>query len=203
MAAVEQRRARRIQSRAGAGSWGAADIQYDGVTMAERGRPKKERAQLVEVPKQFSADDEYGLTEMQTAFVWHYTQGGCGQTEAARKCGFSFPAMSASRMMNGRDHPKVIKAIRAEQEELRQKFAITPEKTGSMLWKIAETSFENGAYNAAVSAVKELNQLAGLTIQRSQNLNINANLDSMTKSDIKSRLNELLGVQDEMKDNDV
>ena len=203
MAAVEQRRARRIQSRAGAGSWGAADIQYDGVTMAERGRPKKERAQLVEVPKQFSADDEYGLTEMQTAFVWHYTQGGCGQTEAARKSGFSFPAMSASRMMNGRDHPKVIKAIRAEQEELRQKFAITPEKTGSMLWKIAETSFENGAYNAAVSAVKELNQLAGLTIQRSQNLNINANLDSMTKSDIKSRLNELLGVQDEMKDNDV
>tara|TARA_R110000796_G_scaffold90418_3_gene194275 strand:- start:2059 stop:2574 length:516 start_codon:yes stop_codon:yes gene_type:complete len=171
--------------------------------MADRGRPKKERAQLVEVPKQFSADDEYGLTEMQTAFVWHYTQGGCGQTEAARKSGFSFPAMSASRMMNGRDHPKVIKAIRAEQEELRQKFAITPEKTGSMLWKIAETSFENGAYNAAVSAVKELNQLAGLTIQRSQNLNINANLDSMTKSDIKSRLNELLGVQDEMKDNDV
>jgi hypothetical protein len=47
-----------------------------------------------------------------------------------------------------------------------------------------------------------LNQLAGLTIQRSQNLNINANLDSMTKSDIKSRLNELLGISDEMKDND-
>jgi len=48
-----------------------------------------------------------------------------------------------------------------------------------------------------------LNQLAGLTIQRSQNLNINANLDSMTKADIKSRLNELLGMQDEMKDNDL
>jgi hypothetical protein len=62
-----------------------------------------------------------------------------------------------------------------------------------MLWKIAETSFETGAYNAAVSAVKELNQLAGLTIQRSQNLNINANIDAMTKDDIKRRLNELLG----------
>jgi hypothetical protein len=48
-----------------------------------------------------------------------------------------------------------------------------------------------------------LNQLAGLTIQRSQNLNINANLDSMTKSDIKSRLNELLGVSEDLKDNDV
>ena len=85
---------------------------------------------------------------------------------------------------------------------MRQKYAITPEKTGQMLWKIAETSFESGAYNAAVSAVKELNQLAGLTIQRSQNLNINANLDSMTKSDIKSRLNELLGVTDDMTDKD-
>ena len=171
--------------------------------MADRGRPKKERAQLVDVPKQFDADSEFGLTEMQTAFVWHYSQGGCGQTEAARRAGFSFPAMSASKLMNGRDHPNVVKAVRAEQEELRQKYAITPEKTGSMLWKIAETSFENGAYNAAVSAVKELNQLAGLTIQRSQNLNINANLDSMTKADIKSRLNELLGVSDEMKDNDL
>jgi hypothetical protein len=71
-----------------------------------------------------------------------------------------------------------------------------------MLWRIAETSFETGAYNAAVSAVKELNQLAGLTIQRSHNLNISANLDSMTKPDIKSRLNELLGVSDELSDKD-
>jgi hypothetical protein len=153
--------------------------------MAERGRPKKERPQLAAAPVQFEQDDEFGLTEMQSAFVWHYTKGGCAQTEAARRAGFSFPA------------------IRAEQEELRQKFAITPEKTGSMLWRIAETAFESGAYNAAVSAVKELNQLAGLTIQRSQNLNINANLDSMTKSDIKSRLNELLGVSEDLKDNDV
>jgi hypothetical protein len=108
--------------------------------MAERGRPKKERPQLAKAPVQFDEDDEFGLTKMQTAFVWHYSQGGCGQTEAARRAGFSFPAMSASKLMNGRDHPNVVKAVRAEQEELRQKYAITPEKTGSMLWKIAETS---------------------------------------------------------------
>ena len=71
-----------------------------------------------------------------------------------------------------------------------------------MLWKIAETSFENGAYNAAVSAMKELNPLAGLTIHRSQNLNINADLQKMTKDDIKARLNELLGVDSEMSDRD-
>ena len=83
-----------------------------------KGRPKKERPKLAEVPQQFTPNEEFGLTEMQTAFVWHYAHGGCGQTEAARRAGFTYPAMSASKLMNGRDHPHVVKAIRAEQEDL-------------------------------------------------------------------------------------
>ena len=158
---------------------------------AKRGRPRKDRKALVEMPLQFEADDEAGITEMQTSFVWHYTEGACGQTEAARRAGF-----------DGKTFPKVTRAVRVKQDELREKYAVTPQKTGAMLWKIAETSFENGAYNAAVSAVKELNQLAGLTIHRSQNLNINADLQKMTKDDIKQRLNELLGVDSEMRDRD-
>jgi hypothetical protein len=139
---------------------------------------------------------------MQTAFVWHYTEGACGQTEAARRAGFSFPASAATKMLNGKDFPKVTRAVRIKQDELREKYAITPQKTGAMLWNIAETAFETGAYNAAVSAVKELNQLAGLTIHRSQNLNINADLQKMNKEDIKHRLNELLGVEAEFNDKD-
>ena len=162
-----------------------------------KGRPKKERPKLTNVPIQFEADPEHELTEMQAAFVWHYTEGASGQTESARRAGFSFPAAAASKMLNGKDFPNVTRAVRIAQDDLREKYAITPEKTGSMLWKIAETSFESGAYNAAVSAIKELNQLAGLTIHRSQNLNINANLETMTKDDIKSRLNQLLGVKDD------
>tara|TARA_A100000172_G_scaffold21833_1_gene12398 strand:+ start:2575 stop:3042 length:468 start_codon:yes stop_codon:yes gene_type:complete len=154
------------------------------------------------MPLQFEADDEAGITEMQTSFVWHYTEGACGQTEAARRAGFSFPASAATKMLDGKTFPKVTRAVRVKQDELREKYAVTPQKTGAMLWKIAETSFENGAYNAAVSAVKELNQLAGLTIHRSQNLNINADLQKMTKDDIKQRLNELLGVDSEMRDRD-
>ena len=68
-----------------------------------------------------------------------------------------------------------------------------------MLWKVAETAFESGHYNAAVSAIKELNQLAGLSVNRSQNININANLETMTKEDIKERLSKLLGVEVEGK----
>ena len=98
-------------------------------------------------------------------------------------------------MLNGQHFPRVTKAVRLKQEELRQKYAITPEKTGTMLWKVAETAFEDGHYNAAVSAIKELNQLAGLSINRSQNLNINANIDSMNSEDIKSRLQSLLGAE--------
>ena len=167
-----------------------------------RGRPKKDRPKLAPAPQVFEKDEEFGLTEMHAAFVWHYTEGAGGQTEAARRAGFSFPASAATKMLDGKTFPKVTRAVRVKQDELREKYAVTPQKTGAMLWKIAETSFENGAYNAAVSAVKELNQLAGLTIHRSQNLNINADLQKMTKEDIKARLNELLGVDSEMRDRD-
>ena len=166
------------------------------------GRPKKEKPQLVAVPDQFDKDEELGITAMQNAFVWHYTEGACAQTEAARRAGYEFPSSAANRMLNGKDYPNVTKAIRIKQEELREKYSITPEKTGTMLWKIAETSFENGHFNAAVSAIKELNQLAGLSINRSQNLNINANVDAMNRDDIKERLGKLLGVDTDISQKD-
>ena len=161
--------------------------------MATKGRPRKPKEKLVNTPTQFEKDDEHGLTEMQSSFVWHYTEGACGQTEAARRAGFSYPASAATKMLNGKSQPNVTKAIRMKQDELREKYAITPAKTGTMLWKITETAFENGQFNAAVSAIKELNQLAGLSINRSQNININATLDGMGKDDIKQRLAKLLG----------
>jgi|TARA_R110000823_G_C15866425_1_gene493729 hypothetical protein len=161
--------------------------------MAIKGRPRKPKGKLVETPTQFEKDDEFNLTEMQASFVWHYTEGACGQTEAARKAKFEFPAQAANKFLNGKDYPNVVKAIRIKQDELREKYAITPAKTGSMLWKITETAYENGQLNAAVSAIKELNQLAGLSVNRSQNININASLDKMSKDDIKERLSKLLG----------
>ena len=62
-----------------------------------------------------------------------------------------------------------------------------------MLWKVMERAYEKGQFNAAVSAIKELNQLAGLSINRSQNININANLEKMSREQIKERLGQLLG----------
>ena len=123
-------------------------------------------------------------------------------TEAARRAGFTFPSQAANKMLNGRDFPNVTKAVRLAQEEFRAKYSVTPEKTGSMLWKIANTAFERGQFNASVQAIKELNQLGGLTVHRSQNLNINANIDSMSKEDIKQRISALLGVEQELSDKD-
>jgi len=159
------------------------------------GRPKKEKPSLVPVPSGFEKDDEHGLTAMQAGFVWYYTEGACGQTEAARKAGFEFPANSATKMLNGKHFPKVTLAVRIRQDELAEKYAITPQKTGTMLWKITESAFASGHFNAAVSAIKELNQLAGLSVNRSHNININANLETMTKDDIKARLSKLLGAE--------
>ena len=159
------------------------------------GRPRKPKQKIVSAPTQFEKDHEFGLTEMQSSFVWHYTEGACSQTEAARKAGFEFPAVSANKLLSGTHHPKVVKAIRIKQDELAEKYAITPQKTGTMLWKIMEQAYESGQLNAAVSAIKELNQLGGLSINRSQNININANLDRMSKEDIKERLGKMLGAE--------
>ena len=158
-------------------------------------RKKKEDQKITNAPTQFGKDDEHGLTEMQASFVWHYTEGACGMTEAARKAGYQFPSASAGKLLNGKNFPNVVKAIRIKQDELAEKYAITPQKTGTMLWKVMESAYEKGQFNAAVSAIKELNQLAGLSINRSQNLNINANIDSMNSEDIKSRLQSLLGAE--------
>lgn len=171
-------------------------------TAQKRGRPRKEKNQLAAIPEQFEKDEEYGLTEMQSAFVWHYTEGAVGQTEAARRAGFSFPSHASSKLLNGKDHPNVVKAIRSKQDELRDRYAIRPEKSAKMLFEIAEKAFEAGHFNASVSAIKELNQMAGITVHRSQNLNINANIDSMSKEDIKQRISALLGVEQELSDKD-
>ena len=156
-------------------------------------RKKKEDQKITNAPTQFEKDDEHGLTEMQASFVWHYTEGACGMTEAARKAGYQFPSASAGKLLNGKNFPNVVKAIRIKQDELAEKYAITPQKTGTMLWKITEEAFESGQLNAAVSAIKELNQLAGLSVHKTQSLNINANLDSMSREDIKERIAKLLG----------
>ena len=156
-------------------------------------RKKKPTSEQSKAPIQFDKDNEYKLTEMQSSFVWHYTEGACGQTEAARRAGYEFPSASANKLLNGKDYPNVVKAIRIKQDELAEKYAITPQKTGTMLWKIMESAYEGGQLNAAVSAIKELNQLGGLSVNRSQNININANLEKMSKDQIKERLGQLLG----------
>ena len=162
--------------------------------------PKKPRKPLVEPPEKFELImSEFKLTDMQASFVWHYTEGACGQTEAARRAGYEFPAASANKLLKTE---RVVKAVKIKQDELAEKYAITPQKTGAMLWKIAETSYENGYMGPAVSAIKELNQLAGLSINRSQNININANVDKMSKEQIKERLEKLLGVSTEYEDDD-
>ena len=113
------------------------------------GRPKKPKEKIVDTPVQFDRDEEHGLTEMQTSFVWHYTEGACGMTEAARRAGYEFPSQAANKLLNGKDYPNVVKAIRIKQDELAEKYAITPQKTGTMLWKVMEKAYENGQFNAA------------------------------------------------------
>ena len=114
-------------------------------------------------------------------------------SKAARRAGFEFPAQAATRFLNGKEYPNVLKAIKVGREELAHKYAITPEKTAKMLWKISEEAYNKGQFNASVSALRELNELAGLKIKKTENLNITANLDNMSHKDIEGRLKEIFG----------
>jgi hypothetical protein len=87
-------------------------------------RKKKPTSEPSKAPIQFDSDNEYKLTEMQASFVWHYTEGACGMTEAARKAGYEFPSASANKLLNGKDYPNVVKAIRIKQDELAEKYAL-------------------------------------------------------------------------------
>lgn len=164
-------------------------------------KPKKERKKytrkpstpLVERPTAFMADEEFNLTDMQTAFVWHYVNDNCTQTEAARRAGFEFPAHAASKFLNGKDYPNVVKAIKVRREEMAHKYAITPDKTAKMLWKVSEEAYNKGQFNAAVSALRELNDMGGFKVRKSENLNINANLENLNAKEIERQLNEIFG----------
>ena len=62
--------------------------------------PKKPKKPLVAPPEKFELImSEFKLTDMQASFVWHYTEGACGQTEAARRAGYEFPAASANKLL--------------------------------------------------------------------------------------------------------
>ena len=161
----------------------------------KKGRPRKKApsSSFTDKPMAFIPDAEYNLTEMQTAFVWHYVNDSCTQTEAARRAGFEFPAQAASKFLNGKDFPNVVKAIKVRRDELAHKYAITPEKTAKMLWKVSEEAYAKGQFNASVSALRELNELAGLKIKKSENLNINANLDNLSAKDIEEQLTAIFG----------
>ena len=161
----------------------------------KKGRPRKKaiRPSLTDKPMAFMPDAEYNLTEMQTAFVWHYVNDSCTQTEAARRAGFEFPAQAASKFLNGKDFPNVVKAIKVSRDELAHQYEITPEKTAKMLWKVSEEAFKKGQFTASVSALRELNELAGLKIKKSENLNINANLDNLSAKDIEEQLTAIFG----------
>ena len=117
-------------------------------------RKKKEDQKITNAPTQFEKDDEHGLTEMQASFVWHYTEGACGQTDAARKAGYEFPAVTANKLLSGKHYPNVVTAIRIRQDELAAKYAITPQKTGTMLWKVKERTITGTAGSAAVGRAR-------------------------------------------------
>ena len=96
--------------------------------------PKKiKKKPIADAPLQFDKDEEHGLTEMQASFVWHYTEGACGQTEAARRAGYEFPSASANKLLNGKEENLITQDIEASKKLNPQ---VVPELTTRLRYSV-------------------------------------------------------------------
>jgi phage terminase small subunit len=135
---------------------------------------------------------ETGLSEMQEKFCQLYVCNPTWtQTECAIAAGYSEGSahVTASRFLNGRDYPDVIKRIEDLKAELAKKYEVTFDNHVQMLAHIRDEAIRNGNYPAAVSAEKSRGQAAGLYVERKEILH--GKIDQMTREQVMAEIQKL------------
>lgn len=131
----------------------------------------------------------YGLTPRQEQFALIYATEHTTQTDAARRAGFSNPAWTASRFLNGRDYPHVLRRIVELKQELSSRFEVTFENHVKKLAEIRDLALADRNYSAAVAAEKNRGQAAGLYIARHEILI--GKIDQMSREEVLSEIRKL------------
>ena len=153
-------------------------------------RPKKPKENIVETPSLFEKDEEHGLTEMQNGFVWHYTEGACGQTEAARRAGYEFPSQAANKLLNGKDFPLVTEYIKELRDERERRYGVTLIGQLKRLSELSHKAEEEGQFSASINAEVKRSALGGLIVDRREQNHIHQ-LDKLSREEIVARLNQI------------
>ena len=130
------------------------------------------------------------LTNRQREFCKYFVQGIYSNAECARKAGFAAEnvAVTASKLVNGRDYPHVLEYIKELREERERRYGVTLIGQMQRLDELSRGAEESGQFSAAINAEKIRSALGGLTIDRRETIN---KLDDMSRADIVARLAEL------------
>jgi len=131
----------------------------------------------------------YGLTPKQEQFALVFATENVTQTEAARRAGFSNPSWSASRLLNGRDFPHVLRRVVELKHELSRRFEVTFENHVKKLAEIRDLALADKQYASAVAAEKNRGQVAGLYIARHEVLI--GKIDQMSREEVMAEIRKL------------
>lgn len=150
-----------------------------------KGSSKSDMNAVIEDPK----SPQSQLTMQQQKFVDLYCSAeDLSQTEAARRAGYKYPALSGHQLLR---KPHVVACIDEKRREIGHKYRITPERKARDLINIQHKAQEEGKYIAALKAIELQVKLAGLDIKKSINITGKIDIDSMTEEDIKKELMNL------------
>jgi hypothetical protein len=131
----------------------------------------------------------YGLTPRQEIFAKTYATENVTQTEAARRAGFSNPSWAASRLMNGRDFPHVLRRVVELKQELSRKYEVTFENHVKKMAEIRDMALADKNYASAVAAEKARGQVAGLYIARHEIMI--GKIDQMSREEVLAEIKKL------------
>ncbi len=134
-----------------------------------------------------------GLTDRQRIFVKIYTEneGRLTPTECARQAGYKEEraAVTASELLNGKQHPKVVEAVLAKRAELEKTHEVKLSKHVQELARLRDRSLSEKSYSAAVNAERLRGQAAGLYIDRKEIRT--GSIDSMSRDEVLAKLKEI------------
>tara|TARA_R110000796_G_scaffold76095_4_gene170267 strand:+ start:47 stop:658 length:612 start_codon:yes stop_codon:yes gene_type:complete len=134
-----------------------------------------------------------GLTDRQRIFVKIYTdnEGRLTPTECARQAGYKEEraAVTASELLNGKQHPKVVEAVLARRAELEKTHEVKLSKHVQELARLRDRSLSEKSYSAAVNAERLRGQASGLYIDRKEIRT--GSIDSMSREEVLAKLKEI------------
>ena len=134
-------------------------------------------------------EEEHGrtLTNRQKTFARHIVEGIYSNAECARKAGFAHEnvAVTASKLLNGKDYPHVLEYIQELREERERRYGVSTIGQLERLHKLSLGAEEAGQFSAAINAEKIRSALGGLTIDRRETINT---IDQLSRDEITARL---------------